>query len=98
MLVQLIMVYPSESIKHHITGIAPVAVGYEIHMHIVEGCHPKRKTNPLNEENLIWCSGVCKSCSVDHGVAFVPGKNAVKKLKDHPFDHYNQMYLKLVDF
>jgi hypothetical protein len=65
MLVQLRMVYLSGSIKHHIIGIMPVAIGNEIHMHIVEGCHTKRKTIPLNKENLIWCSGECESCSVD---------------------------------
>jgi hypothetical protein len=42
-LVQLRMVYPSGSIKHHIIGIVPVAIGNEIHMHIVEGCHPGQK-------------------------------------------------------
>ncbi len=61
MLVQLRMVYPSKSIKHHIFSIVPVAIGNEIYMHIVEGCHPERKMIPLNEENLIWCSGECKS-------------------------------------
>ncbi len=90
--------YPYGSSKHHIIGIVPLAIGNEIHMHIVEGCHPKRKMIPLNEENLIWCSGECKSCSVDQLVAFVLGKNAVKKLKDHTSDHYNQMYSKLADF
>jgi hypothetical protein len=98
MLVQLRMVYPSGSIKHHIIGIVPVAIGNEIHTHIVEGYHPESKTLPLNEENLIWCSGECESCSVDQLVAFVLGNNAVKKLKDHTSDHYNQMYSKLVDF
>jgi hypothetical protein len=97
MLVQLRMVYPSGSIKHHIIGIVPVAIGNEIHMHIVEGCHPKRKTIPLNEENLIWCSGECKSCSVDQLVVFVLGENAVKKVKDHTSEHYNQMHIKLAD-
>ncbi len=53
MLVQLRMVYPSGSIKHHIIGILPVAIGNKIHMHIVEGCHTERKTIPLNEEKLI---------------------------------------------
>jgi hypothetical protein len=98
MLVQLKMVYPSGSIKHHIIGTVPVAIGNEIYMHIVEGCHLERKTIPLNEENLIWCSGECESCSVDQLVVFVPGEDAVKKLKDHTSDHYNQMYLKLADF
>ncbi len=65
MFVCLRMVYPSGSIKHHIIGIVPIAIGDEIHMHIVEGCHPKKKTILLNEENLIWCSGECESCSVD---------------------------------
>ena len=92
------MVYPSESTKYHINGIVPVAIGNEIHMHIVEGCHPKRKTIPHNEENLIWCSGECKSCSVDQLVAFVLGNNAVKKLKDNTSDHLKQMYSKLGDF
>jgi hypothetical protein len=67
-------------------------------MHIVEGCHPERKMFLLNEENLIWCSGECKLSSVDQLVAFVPGNNAVKKLKDHTSDHYNQMYSKHNDF
>ncbi len=98
MLVQLRMVYPSGSIKHHIIGIVPVAIGNEIHMDIVEGCHPKRKIIPLNEENLIWCSGECKSCSVDQLVAFVLENNAVNKLKQHKSDHHKQMYSKLVDF
>ncbi len=92
------MVYSSGSIKHHIIGIVPVEIGNEIHMHIVEGCHPKRKRIPLNEENLIWCSGECKSCAVDQLIAFVPGNNAVKKLKQHKSDHCIQVYSKLVDF
>ncbi len=93
------MVYLSGSIKHHIIGIVPGAIGNVIHMHIVEGCHFERKTIPLNEENLIWCSGEqCKSCSVDLLVAFVLGNNAVKKLKDHTSDHHKQMYSKLADF
>ena len=58
----------------------------------------EKKTIPLNEENLIWCSGECKSCSVDQLVAFVLENNAVNKLKGHTPDHYNQMYLKLTDF
>jgi hypothetical protein len=88
------MVYPSGSIKHHIIGIVSVAIGNEIHMHIVEGCHPKRKTIPLNKENVIWCSGECKSCSVDQLVVFVPGNNAVEKIKQHKSDHHKQMYSK----
>jgi hypothetical protein len=98
MLAQLNMVYPSGSIKHHIIGIVTVAIGNIIHMHTIEGCHPKRKTIPLNEENLIWCSDECKSCSVDQLVAFVLEKTPVKKLKDHTSDHDNQMYSKLADF
>jgi hypothetical protein len=91
-------VYSSGSIKHHIIGIMPVAIGKEFNMHIVEGCHPKKKMIPLNKENLIWCSGECESCSVDQLVAFLLGKNAVKKLKDHTSDHDKQMYLKFADF
>jgi hypothetical protein len=98
MLVQLRMVYPSESINHHIMAIMPVVIRNEIHMHIVEGCHPERIMIPLNEENLIWCSGECKSCSVDQLVAFMLGVNALKKPKDHTSDHHNQMYAKLADF
>jgi hypothetical protein len=59
----------------------PVTVDNEINMHIVEGCHPEKKTIPLNEANLIWCCGECKSYSFHQFVAFVPGKKAVKKLK-----------------
>ncbi len=98
MIVQLKMVYPSGSIKHHIIGIVPVAFGNKIHMHIVEGCHPERKTIPLNEENLIWCSGEYKSCSGDQLVASMLGNNVVKKLKDHTSEHHKQMYSKLADF
>jgi hypothetical protein len=58
----------------------------------------REKKIPLNEDNLIWCSGECKSCSVDQLVAFMPGNNAVKKLKQHKSDHHKQMYSKLVDF
>jgi hypothetical protein len=43
LLVCLRMVYPSESIKHHIIGIMPVAIEHEIHMNIVEGCHLEKK-------------------------------------------------------
>jgi hypothetical protein len=52
----------------------------------------------LNEENLIWCSGECKSCSVDQLVVFVPGKICVKTLKDHTSARYNQLYSKRADF
>jgi hypothetical protein len=86
------MVYPSGSIKHHIIGIVPVAIGNEIRMHIIEGCHPERKTIPLNEEILIWCSGEWELRSVDQLVVFVLGNNAVKKLKQHKSDHHKQMY------
>jgi hypothetical protein len=46
LIVQLRMVYPSVSIKNHKIGILPVAIENEIHMHIVEGCHPERKNDP----------------------------------------------------
>ncbi len=92
------MVYTSGSIKHHIIGIVPVAIGNKIHIHIVEGCHPQRKTTPLNEENLIRFSVESKSCSVDQLVPFVPWKNSVKKLRDHTSDHLKQMYSKLAYF
>jgi hypothetical protein len=98
MLAQLRMVYPSGSIKHHIIGIVPVVNGNEIHMHIVEECQPKRKMIPLNEENLIWCSGECKSYSVDQLVAFVLGEKAVKKLKDHTSDHTIRCIKNLLTF
>jgi hypothetical protein len=75
MLVQLRMVYPSGSIRHHIISIVSVAIGNEIHMHIVEGCHPKRKIIPLNDKNLIWCSGKWESCSVDQLVESVLGES-----------------------
>ncbi len=102
MLVLLRMVYPCGSIKFHIIGIVPVTVDNEIYMHIVEGCHPKKKTIPLNEPNLIWCCGECKSYSVYQFVAFVPKKKAVKKLKKasikcNTTDHHKQMYLVYAD-
>jgi hypothetical protein len=60
-LVQLRMVYPSGSIKHHIIGIVPVAIASEIHVHIVEGCHPKRK-NDFSEwrkvDLVFWWMGI----------------------------------------
>ena len=96
MLVQLRMGNPFGSIKHHIIGIVPVAIGNEIQMNIVERCCPERKTIPLDEENMSWCSGDCASCSVDQLVAFVQGNNAVKKLQQHKSDHHKQMYSKLI--
>jgi hypothetical protein len=45
----------------------------------------------------IWFD-VLVNANVDQLAAFVPGKNAVKKLKDHTFDHLKQMYSKLHDF
>jgi hypothetical protein len=101
MLVLLTMVYPHGSIRFHIIDIVPVTIDSEIHMHIVEGCHPKKKTIPLNKPNLIWCCGECKSYSVYQFVAFVPGKNVVKKLKAsikcNTTDHHKQMYSKYAD-
>jgi hypothetical protein len=84
MFVQLRMVYPSGSIKHHIIGIVPVVIGNEMHMHIVDGCHPDRKTFPLNEENLIWCFGECESRSVDQLVAFYAGEKCCQEAKGTP--------------
>ena len=102
MVVLLRMVYPRGSIKFHIIGIVPVTVDNEINMHIVEGCHPEKKTIPLNKANLIWCCGECESYSVDQFVAFVPGKKAVEKLKKDSIkcnttDHHKQMYLEYAD-
>jgi hypothetical protein len=96
------MVYPCGSIKFHIIGIMPVTVDNEINIHIVEGCHPEKKTIPLNEANLIRCCDECKSCSVDQFVAFVPGKKAVKKLKKasikrNTTDHHKQVYFEDAD-
>jgi hypothetical protein len=42
MLVLLRMVDPCGSTKFQIIGIVPVTVDNEIHMHIVEGCHPEK--------------------------------------------------------
>jgi hypothetical protein len=102
MLVLLRMVYPRGSIKFHIIGIVPVTVNNEINMHIVEGCHPEKKTIPLNKANLIWCCGECKSYSVDQFVAFVLGKKAVKKLKKDSIkcnttDHHKRIYFEDAD-
>jgi hypothetical protein len=57
-----------------------LTVDNEIHMHIVEGCQPPPEVIPLNETNLIGCSGECISCIVKQVVVFLLGKNAVKKL------------------
>jgi hypothetical protein len=102
MLVLLRMVYRRGLIKFHIIGIVPVTVDNEIHMHIVEGCHPKKKTIPLNKPNSIWCCGECESYSVYQFVAFVSGKKAVKKLKEasikcNTIDHHTQMYIEYAD-
>jgi hypothetical protein len=97
------MVYPRGSIKFHIIGIVSVTVDNEINMHIVEGCHPEKKTIPLNKANLIWCCGECESYSVHLFVAFVPGEKAVKKLKKasikcNTTDCHKQMYFEDADF
>jgi hypothetical protein len=73
------MAYSCRSIKFQIIGIVPVTVDNEINMHIVEGCHPEKKTIPLNKANLIWCCSKCKSYSVHQFVAFVPGKKGCQK-------------------
>jgi hypothetical protein len=102
MLVLLRMVYPCGLIWFHIIGIIPVTVDNKINMHIVEGCHPEKKTIPLNKANLIWYCGKCKSYSVDQFVAFVLGKKAVKKLKKafikcNTTDRHKQMYFEDAD-
>ncbi len=101
MLVLLRMVYPLGSIKFHIIGIVPVTIDSEIHMHIVEGCHPEKKTIALNKPNLIWCCGEWESYSVYQFVAFVLGEKAVKKLKAsikcNTTDHHKQMYFEYAD-
>jgi hypothetical protein len=56
-----------------------------------------KKTIPLNKANLIWRCCECKSYSVDQFVAFVPGKNAVEKLKKDSIkcnttDRHKRMY------
>jgi hypothetical protein len=79
MLVLLRMVYPRGSIKFHIISIVPVTVDNEINLHIVEGCHPEKKTIPLNKANLIWCCGECESYSVHQFEAFVLGEKRLSK-------------------
>jgi hypothetical protein len=43
MLVLLSMTYATGHIRQHLFGIVPLTVDNEIHMHIVEGCHPPKK-------------------------------------------------------
>lgn len=66
--------------RKHLIGIVPLSQGDEVHMHIVEGSHPKNKTIPLNQTNLGWCSGD-SSCFVDRVVVFLPGKRIIKALQ-----------------
>jgi hypothetical protein len=95
MLVLLSMTYATGHIKQHLIGIVPLTVDNEVHMHIVEGCHPPQNTIPLNETSLIWCSGECESCNVKQFVVFLPGKVAVKKLMND--DKSDGVYLKCAD-
>jgi hypothetical protein len=81
MLILLRMVYPCGSIKFHNIGIVPVTVDNDIYMHIVERCHPEKKTILLNKPNSILCCGECKSYSVNQFVAFVPEKRLSKSSK-----------------
>jgi hypothetical protein len=102
MFVLLRMVYPCGSFKFHIIGIVPVTVDNKIYLQIVEGCHPEKKTIPLNKPNMIWCCGECKSYSVYQFVVFVPGKKATKKIKKASIkckttDYHKQMYLEYAD-
>jgi len=101
MLVLLRMQYPQKIVKFHVIGIVPVRIDNEVHMHIVEGCHPNKKTIPLNEPNFTWCCGECDSYSVDQFVAFEPGKKAATKLqifsKGLPIDHPKHMALQYDD-
>ena len=59
--------------RKHLIGIVPLSQGDEVHMHIVEGSHPKNKTITFNQKNLGWCSGD-SSCFVDRVVVFLPEK------------------------
>jgi len=74
MLVLLNMTNVLYQSRKHLIGIVPLSQGDEVHMHIVEGSHPKNKTIPLNQTNLGWCSGD-SSCFVDRVVVFLPEKN-----------------------
>ncbi len=68
--------------RKHLIGIVPLSQGNEVHMHIVEGSHPKKKTIPLNQTNLGWCSGD-SSCFVDRVIVFLPGKNYYSATKEN---------------
>ena len=68
--------------RKHLIGIVPLSQGDKVHMHIVEGSHPPKKTIPLNQTNLGWCSGDI-SCFVDRVVVFLPGKNYQSATKEN---------------
>jgi hypothetical protein len=52
MLVLLNMTNVLHQYRKHLIGIVPLSQGDEVHMHIVEGSHPEKKTIPLNQTNL----------------------------------------------
>jgi hypothetical protein len=82
LLVLLEMSYASGDKRQHLIGIVPIKVENEVCMHIVDGCHPEKKTILLNETNLSWCSGGCVSFIVNQLVVFLPGKKMIKRLKN----------------
>ena len=53
----------------------------EIEMHIVDGCHSKQKSIPLNEVNFRWCCSGSISFYVEQFAVFTPGKKSVAYLK-----------------
>ena len=77
MLIVLNMEYSGKQWRKHLVGIIPVKKGDEIEMHIVDGCHPKQKSIPLNEVNFRWCCSGSISFYAEQFVVFTPGKKVL---------------------
>ena len=80
MLIVLNMEYSGNQWRKHLVGIIPVKKGDEVEMHIVDGCHPKQKSIPLNEVNFRWCCSGSISFYVEQFAVFTPGKKSVAYL------------------
>ena len=80
MLIVLNMEYSGNQWRKHLVGIIPVKKGDEVEMHIVDGCHPKQKSIPLNKVNFRWCCSGSISFYVEQFAVFTPGKKSVAYL------------------
>ena len=81
-LIILNITYSGNQSRRHLIGIVPsVMIDKRTEMHIVDGCHPKQKSIPLNKVNFRWCCSGSISFYVEQFAVFTPGKKSVAYLE-----------------